>query len=357
MDYNITWRKKDKGWQFIISYKDNLGKWKQKSKQGFKTQKDGKPYIDKMIKELKKSVRTPVNKSFDKLTFGEFADIYIEHEKLYKQYSTISSLVTVLNKFKDLNKKEMCKITTLDLQKIVNNITKEGLNNNTIRYYLKRLNTLFKCAKEEYNIIYNIPTKNIKIGKPVPTNKKALTKVETKNLLEEFKNDKYYLVLFLAVNTGMRLGEICGLTWDNIDFKNSTITVNKQWKKIEKSNWGFGNVKSKHSNRIIPVSNEVIKELLKYKPKNVMNIDNRIFNFKSTNSICAILNGKLKKHGYKITIHELRHTYATRLIANGVDFKTAARILGHSVEQTLKTYSHVNDDMLKKAHQVIQNIF
>ncbi|BDR64449.1 hypothetical protein K134307016_13830 [Clostridium tetani] len=69
------------------------------------------------------------------------------------------------------------------------------------------------------------------------------------------------------------------------------------------------------------------------------------------------MNGKLKRHGYKITIHELRHTYATRLIANGVDFKTAARILGHSVEQTLKTYSHVNDDMLKKAHQVIQNIF
>ncbi|WML35385.1 Arm DNA-binding domain-containing protein [Clostridium sp. OS1-26] len=41
MDYNITWRKKDKGWQCIISYKDSTGKWKQKSKQGFKTQKRG----------------------------------------------------------------------------------------------------------------------------------------------------------------------------------------------------------------------------------------------------------------------------------------------------------------------------
>lgn len=66
----------------------------------------------------------------------------------------------------------MCKITTLDIQKIVDKVTKEGLNNNTTRYYLKRLNTLFKSAKEEYNIIDSMPTKNIKVGKPVPTKKK-----------------------------------------------------------------------------------------------------------------------------------------------------------------------------------------
>ncbi|ACA46661.1 site-specific integrase [Clostridium botulinum] len=354
MDYNVTWRKKDKGWQFIISYKDSIGKWKQKSKQGFKTQKDGKPVIDKMLKELKKNVKT-VNKSYNKLTFSEFADIYVEHEKLYKSIKTIESLITVLHKFEDLNKKEMCKITTLDIQKIVDKVTKEGLNNNTTRYYLKRLNTLFKSAKEEYNIIDSMPTKNIKVGKPVPTKKKALTDNEIKNLLEDFKNNKYYLLNFLAVNTGMRLGELLGITWDNVDFKNNTITVNKQWKKIEKGVWGFGDVKSKNSNRTIPVSNIVIKELMNH--RNVININNRVLNFRSTNSVCAIVNGKFKKHGYTITFHELRHTYATRLIANGVDFKTAAQILGHSVEQTLKTYSHVNNDMLNKAHSVIEKIF
>ncbi|KEI15778.1 site-specific integrase [Clostridium haemolyticum] len=354
MDYNVTYRQKDKGWQFIISYKDNMGKWKQKSKQGFKTKKDAKPVAEKMLQELKKNVKT-VNKSFDKLKFGEFAEIYIEHEKLYKQYSTVNSLITVLNKFSDLNNKEMSKIISLDIQKIVDKITKEGLNNNTIRYYLKRINTLFRCAKEEYRIVDEIPTKNIKIGKSIPTKKKALTDTEIEDLLETFKNDKYYLVLFLAVNTGMRLGELLGLTWDNIDFKNNTITVNKQWKKIQKGIWGFGDVKSKNSNRIIPVSYAVIKELLNH--KHVIDINNRILNFKATNSVCAIVNGKLKGHGYNITIHELRHTYATKLIANGVDFKTAAQILGHSVEQTLKTYSHVNNDMLNKAHQVIKNIF
>ncbi len=170
MDYNVTWRKKDKGWQFIISYKDSIGKWKQKVNKVLKLKRRKTRYRQN-VKRIKKNVKT-VNKSYNKLTFSEFADIYVEHEKLYKSIKTIESLITVLHKFEDLNKKEMCKITTLDIQKIVDKVTKEGLNNNTTRYYLKRLNTLFKSAKEEYNIIDSMPTKNIKVGKPVPTKKK-----------------------------------------------------------------------------------------------------------------------------------------------------------------------------------------
>nr|WP_033051155.1 tyrosine-type recombinase/integrase [Clostridium botulinum] len=58
-----------------------------------------------------------------------------------------------------------------------------------------------------------------------------------------------------------------------------------------------------------------------------------------------------------ISLHELRHTYATLLISSGIDFKTVAKILGHDVEQTMRIYSHVNDDMMKKATNIIENIF
>lgn len=353
MDYNITYRQKDKGWQFIISYKDINGKWKQKSKQGFKTKKEAKPIAEEMLQELKKNVKI-VNKSFTKLTFKEFSDMYVEHETLYKQYKTIDNLKAILNKFNALNNKEMSKITNLDIQKIIDKMTKEEMNNNTIIHYLKRIRSVFKCAKEEYKIITELPTENIKIGKPVSTNKKALNDLEINSVLKDFKDTKYYLLIFLALNTGMRLGELLGLTWDNVDFKNNTITVNKQWKKLNYKKYGFGTVKSKNSNRVIPVSNVVMKELLKNK-KSVINIDNRIFDFKSTNSTCISVNKNLKP--YNVTIHELRHTYATKLIANGIDFKTVAMILGHTVEQTMKTYSHVTTDMLDKAHLIIENIF
>jgi integrase len=58
-----------------------------------------------------------------------------------------------------------------------------------------------------------------------------------------------------------------------------------------------------------------------------------------------------------ITIHELRHTYATILISNNIDFKTTAGFLGHDVQQTIKTYSHVTDEMKKKATDTISKIF
>ena len=65
----------------------------------------------------------------------------------------------------------------------------------------------------------------------------------------------------------------------------------------------------------------------------------------------------LAKAGYDVTVHELRHTFATILIQNNVDFKTAAKLLGHDVEQTMNTYSHVNDEMLERAKNVIQKFF
>lgn len=353
MQYNITYREKDKGIQFIISYKDSLGKWKQKSKQGFKTKREAKIAADVALSKLKQNEN--LSSEFEGITFGEFSKEYLEHTKLYREYKTIQSTQTVLNRFTELNDIELSKITNLHIQKIVDKLSIEGLNPNTIKYYLKKLTIIFNAAKNQYNIISTVPTKNIKTSKSKDINKRALTESEVTKLLESLENTKYYLLIFIAVNTGMRLGEILGLTWNDIDFKNNIISVNKQWKKLKDGSWGFGELKTKNSNRLIPISKSVSKVLIKF--KNIINIDNRVVEFKKKDSVISVLNKLLKKQGYDITIHELRHTYATKLIANGLDFKTVANILGHDVKETIKTYSHVNDDMLSRAKNLIENIF
>ncbi|MCD3298094.1 site-specific integrase, partial [Clostridium botulinum] len=187
------------------------------------------------------------------------------------------------------------------------------------------------------------------------SNKIALTKKQLNKLLKELQDNKYYMVAFIAANTGMRLGEVLGLTWDSIDFKRSSITVNKQWKVLKTRKSGFGSLKSKNSYRTIPLSPNTLKELKNYKKNNPTDINNRVTPFNAS-SIDKYLNPKLKELA-GITMHELRHTYATALISNGVDFKTAAKILGHTVEMTMKIYSHVTDDMMKKATIIIENIF
>lgn len=86
-------------------------------------------------------------------------------------------------------------------------------------------------------------------------------------------------------------------------------------------------------------------------------MNNRLFNFKNTDSVSICINRLFKLRGYDITIHQLRHTYATKLIAKGVDFKTAAKLLGHNIEQTMKTYSYVNDYMMRRAEKLIKKFF
>lgn len=361
MQYSTLIRKKDKGYQYIITYKENDSdiKWKTKSKQGYALNKAGKELaraeMDLAISALKKEVENQVDSSLKNITFKRFTDMYIEHAKLYRTTNTIVSFNTVLKHFSDLNDIEVNKITLMDIQPIIDKLTIAKLNPNTIQNYVVRLNVIFNAAINEYNLIDKLPTKNVKINKnKKATNKKALNKKEVVQLLEDFKDSKYYLVLLIAATCGLRLGEILGLTWADIDSKKSILSVNKQWKQISLNVYDFGSLKSKNSNREVPIppkTNNILKAIT------VKNMSGRIFNFKKTNTISIVVNAALKKGGYNITIHELRHTYATLLIGSGVDFKTAAKLLGHSVEQTMKTYAHVNDDMFKRATNIIENIF
>lgn len=358
MQYSTLIRKKDKGYQYVITYKDG-GKWKTKSKQGYALNKAGKELarieMDKTVAELKNVSKNEVNQDMVEITFGKFTEKYLKHMSLYREINTILAFKTVLNNFVSLNNIKLSKISLTDIQEVVDNMTRKGLNPNTIQDYLRKLNIFFRSAMDEYNLISSLPTKNIKISKlKKATNKRALTKYEADTLLKDFEKSKYYLVILIALKCGLRLGEILGLTWDCIDTKNSVIKVTCQWKQVSEKEYNFGTLKSKNSYREVPIPNKMIPILKNH--KEVVNIDRRVFTFKNTDSVSICLNRLLKKGGYNITVHELRHTYATHLIANGVDFKTAAMLLGHTVEQTMKTYSHVNNDMIKKATNIINNI-
>lgn len=81
------------------------------------------------------------------------------------------------------------------------------------------------------------------------------------------------------------------------------------------------------------------------------------YNKSSTYSVGLCLIDTYSNLGYNITVHDLRHTYATHLIANGLDFKTVAELMGHDVSETIKTYSHFTNDMMQRATDVIKKPF
>lgn len=357
MDYNITYRQKDKGWQFIISYKIN-GKWKQKSKQGFKTKKDAKPVAEKVLKELKLQFKkcVNINETTTSLTFKSLHDNYIDHMKLYKEPNTIKGYKNAHSAFMSLTDYKVNNIKNIEIQRCIDELIKKGLKITTIKTYIRRISLEFEYYIETYNPIYQNPSKKIKLPSDKKTNsKKALTKKDLDFLLENIKNNKFFIVAYIAANTGLRCGEILGLTWLDLDDKKLCLSVNKQWKLLKDGKSGLGELKTKNSNRCVPVTSSFIKTLKEYKSSTPLSIDNRIAPFNKA-SIEKYLNPELKKYA-GISIHELRHTYATLLITNGIDFKTVAKILGHDVKQTLDTYSHVTDDMMNNASKTIEKIF
>lgn len=124
-----------------------------------------------------------------------------------------------------------------------------------------------------------------------------------------------------------------------------------------KLKYDFGTLKSKNSYRNIPLSPFTRRELIKYKANHCIDTDNRIILNKPTYTIIVSLNKSFKSKGFNLTIDELRHTYATLLIGNGMNPKTASKILGYDVNETMRTYSHVTTDMFKNASKKIVGIF
>ena len=359
--YNITFRQKDKGWQFIISQKIG-SKWKQvKSKQGFKSKKEAKEYSQKILDDLKENAE--VLEEYRELTIGELKKDYLKHIELHREYNTHKNYVQALSFF-PIDDIEIAKLKIADIQKCLDKLV-DKYSINTIRRRVTVLKCMLNYCYRQYDIkIPNLSNLTLPRSK-APKEKKALEPDIQNELINHYKSRSkdYYIAILLALTCGLRVGEICGLTWEDINFEKSTLTINKQWKRDKRTKeYTFGELKSKESYRTVPIPYKSLNELKKLKEnrfKNIIDISyqkNRIIMCTTTQGLSVNLDKQLERR-YGVCIHELRHTYATNLIANGMDFKTAAKLLGHNIEQTMNTYSHVTQKMLDKATELINRIY
>lgn len=347
MDHNIITRKKDKGWQVIVSYKVDK-KWKQKSKQGFESKKAAKKYGDKILKGLQEKSELNTATELDGITFKEFSEIFLRNKKQTVGNRTYLNYVSKMNKFKKLNDLEITKINKMHLDNIVTDLS--DLKPKSINVYITLLNAIFNFAVQYDLLVRYKPIKHVL----VPKNQKikALTKAESGDLLNLLK-EKYprlFLPAFISANTGLRIGEVFGLKISDINFKTATIDINKQ----RDLSGNLKELKTNNSYRIIPIPTKLLKELKKIK---IVNLDGTIFTTKDMQHTRQQFGKICRSLGFDITFHALRHTYATILIANNVDIKTVASLLGDDVKTVLDTYVHYTDEMRKKATEKVNQIF
>lgn len=166
------------------------------------------------------------------------------------------------------------------------------------------------------------------------------------------------LCMLLCLYTGVRIGEICGLKWEDIDFNRGSLTIKRTIERIKNINYDYerktllieSTPKSMTSNRVIPVPDFLIEYLEEFKTRDSYFCCQAIEKLYDPRLFESFYKRLIKKCNIPIVkFHTLRHTFATRSIESKMDIKTLSEILGHSsVEITLKLYVHPSYE-LKKA--------
>ena len=204
----------------------------------------------------------------------------------------------------------------------------QDLNPLPSRIIFLRLRVVLNHAIYKYEILTVNPIRD-KDYRFEQTKKKkinALNKDESDYLLSSLKGNDYYICL-IALKCGLRVGEIIGLTDLSFNFKVGTITIDKQWKKLNDKKHGFGKPKSINSYRDIPIPSSYVSALKKYVQGCVIGTDRRIFLDATTGTTVNRIRNKMIKLGLNASIHDC-HTYAYYLLANGLDYKTVGRVYG-----------------------------
>ena len=145
-----------------------------------------------------------------------------------------------------------------------------------------------------------------------------------------------------------------GLSWDKINWKESTMTIDQQYNKTKTGKLLLQSPKSRNGYREIPIPAKLLTILKQYH-SNPIRLDRRLF-ARPVVVIRRVCVAMRNVHP-DISPHCLRHTYATRLLSQGIDVRTVAALIGDDKQTVIRTYIHYTDEMRKAAKNDIEKIF
>ena len=264
------------------------------------------------------------------------------------------------------------KLTSLDLQKFYKKLLTtgrvdrveakgqpKGLSAKTVRNLHQILSSALKLAQEQRLILTN-PAEGCALPRVEHQEMKTLTTVQLASFFREARESGVFELYYLELATGLRRGELLGLKWEDVDLQRGDLRVRRQVSRIN-GDVVEAPLKTKNAYRTLPLAEDTVSVLKEQRKK----VGNSPWVFPSPNggpispdSVLHMLHRVLKRAGLpKVRFHDLRHTFATLALQNGVDVKTVSGMLGHfSAGFTLDTYAHITSAAQRQAAQTMGSV-
>jgi integrase len=370
-----------------------------------KTQGEVKDKLAEALEQSRKGLYVKPTKQ----TFGEWLDIWLEqYSKPVIRPTTYVSYESLIRRhvkpglgdivLKDLQPSQIQKFYNQKLQECLidrrsektkrkqaekANLNLESVQKKpttisarTVRYMHILIIQALEQALKEGKIIRN-PAKATKPPKSRKKEARFLTPEQLTAFLDSISTDRWYPAFKVDLNTGMRLGELCALKWENVDLEKGTITVKEAVSRIKSNNgWVlyFHQPKSKNGLRIIPLPTEALNVLKKLKARQAAEElrlkltgeyknDGFVFTWEDGRMVEPNYLSKhflklMRENNLSVNFHGLRHSYATALLKANVHPKVVQELLGDStISVVLDTYSHVLPGLKERAASKLDDLF
>ena len=228
----------------------------------------------------------------------------------------------------------------------------KGLSAKTVRNINQVISSAMDFAKDQ-KLISSNPTDGCALPKLEHKEMKTLPVEQLTSFLREAKESGVFELYYIELATGLRRGELLGLKWEDIDLSQGNLRVQRQIARIN-GEIIEAPLKTKNAYRTLPLSTDAVDVLREQRKKSGSSpyvFPSPTGGPISPDSILHMLHRVLKRAGLaQVRFHDLRHTFATLALQNGVDIKTVSGMLGHySAGFTLDTYTHVTTSAKKEA--------
>ena len=365
-------KRKDGRWEgrYTAGYDPETGKRIIKNVLG-KTQAEVKA-------KLKKAIEENVGIDYGKAktyTVGSWLEVWMEnYAKIKLRPSTYKTSQGFLkNHIKpQIGSIPLADLTPLDLQQFYKHLLDggrvdrieakkkpKGLAPKTVRNIHQMIGSAYNLALEQRLVTKN-PTQGCALPKAEHKEMQTLPIEQLTSFLREAKDSGVFALYYIDLTTGLRRGELLGLKWSDIDLEKGDLRVQRQIGRINGKIIEMP-LKTKNAYRTLPLSVDAIDVLMQQRRKT----GNSEWVFPSPtggpmspDSVLHMLHRVLRRAGLpKVRFHDLRHTFATLALQNGVDIKTVSGMLGHfSAGFTLDTYAHVTTSAKREAAKTMGNI-